>query len=493
MFVRQTLLYLPAQVLAPAIAFATIVIWAHLLPPEAVGVATLVVAFQDISFSLFYMWWSHFVLRHLSRFRAGAEQAAFLRTEPVAIACSALLQLLVTLPLLWLYFRDGLDAALLAIIPAYLLTRSLNLYFAERARADVRIGLYTIMQVGTPGLGLGAGLLLVQLFGPLPGAVLGGFAIAQGLSLIIALADSDIARARVRPSPILLRQALAFGVPVMAASLLSVIALNAPRFIVDQTLGLAAAGLFAVGYGMGLRASSFAVMLVTAGAYPLVVRTLEAEGLPAAYRQLRVNILMVVCVVLPAALGLIAVNASLVRVLIPADFQSTALLVLPLSALGGMLRYLRSHTTDQVFLLRSRPLYSTVIAAIDLILAIGLSLAGVLAYGLAGAVLGPLAAAFVTLLASVIIAHARFDFRFPFADFTRIAIGALVMAGLVSLLPKTGELTILAAEIAIGVLLYAGMLGLLFPRISGSRLKAVWARAKALLPSSHSVTSRKAP
>ncbi len=44
MLIRQTLLYLPAQLLAPLIQFATILTWAHILTPEAVGITTLMIA-----------------------------------------------------------------------------------------------------------------------------------------------------------------------------------------------------------------------------------------------------------------------------------------------------------------------------------------------------------------------------------------------------------------------------------------------------------------
>lgn len=64
MLIRHTLLYLPAQVLAPGLALVTVLAWAHLLPAREIGIATLVVALQEISYTLFYLWWSHFALRN---------------------------------------------------------------------------------------------------------------------------------------------------------------------------------------------------------------------------------------------------------------------------------------------------------------------------------------------------------------------------------------------------------------------------------------------
>lgn len=53
MLLRQTFRYLPAQVMSPLIQMATILVWAHLLPAGEVGVLTLVVAIQEISFGFF--------------------------------------------------------------------------------------------------------------------------------------------------------------------------------------------------------------------------------------------------------------------------------------------------------------------------------------------------------------------------------------------------------------------------------------------------------
>ena len=44
---RNTLLYLPAQLLGPALQFAVTVIWTHLFDPALFGVVTFVVATRN--------------------------------------------------------------------------------------------------------------------------------------------------------------------------------------------------------------------------------------------------------------------------------------------------------------------------------------------------------------------------------------------------------------------------------------------------------------
>ena len=82
------------------------------------------------------------------------------------------------------------------------------------------------------------------------------------------------------------RHALRYGIPLIVGGALGWLGLNASRFIVNEMSGVAAAGLFAVGYGLGQRAAAVAAMLVTAAAFPLAVKSMEQEGSQAGMRQL---------------------------------------------------------------------------------------------------------------------------------------------------------------------------------------------------------------
>ena len=83
--------------------------------------------------------------------------------------------------------------------------------------------------------------------------------------------------------------ALRYGIPLIIGGALGWVGLNASRFIVNEMPGVAAAGLFAVGYGLGQRAAAVAAMLVTAAAFPLAVKSMEQGGSKAAMRQLADN------------------------------------------------------------------------------------------------------------------------------------------------------------------------------------------------------------
>lgn len=471
MLLKQTWKYLPAQIISPAVQLISVLIWAHILPVEEVGRVTLFVATQDILFSGIFMWWSHFMLRYLPRFTTEGTRSGFLAAELFSVTASSIVAIILSLTLCRFYFGVQIASPLALSATAFMFVRSLATYFSERARAETRIFLYTALQALFPTIGLILSVVVSLWEAPRADYVLISLAAPQFLGVMIAVALLDFGRRLALPDRELLGKALSFGLPITIGSLMGVVALNAPRFIIDQMLGLAAAGIFAVSYGLGVRASSFAVMLVTAGAYPLAVQKMEREGLEAAYKQLSANMILVALTVSPVACGLIGINTSVIDSFLPKSMHEVAYILLPLSTLCGLFRYLRSHTTDQVFLIRSRPRLVTMIAAVDLVLATTLTVVGLHQFGLWGAVLGPLITAVLTWATSLVIARTHFAFPFPSWAIFRIVLAAVLMMIVVLEMPVTTSILLLAAEVGAGALIYIALLLLLFPATSKSYLQ----------------------
>ena len=460
--IRNTLLYLPAQIISPAVQFFSIIAWTHLLKPVDMGSVTLVVSSQEVCFAIFVSWWSRYILRFINDFRAEPERGGFLKTEAVAVGVAILVQTIVVMALFASFFP--LAKANLILAAAFMITRSLNNYMSERARASHSIGLYSLMQIAGPVIGFGIGIPLLLHGGDGAGSVFIGFIVAQTLGFIVSFWMCDFGRVLGRPDPKILKVAIRFGGAVMAASMLAIVAINVPRFVVGQFLGVASVGIFAAGYGLGLRASSFAVTLVTAGSYPLVVRKMVDEGEAAAFAQLSTNMVLVALVVLPVAFGLLAVNRSVIDLLIAPVYRPATYAVLPLATIGGLFRYLRGHTTDQVFLIKLAPGISTWIAVADLIVAVISTVVGLKLWGLAGAALGPMASGFVTLALSFGLSRYMFGFKAPFVAFAQLTVAAGAMALAIAMLPPSHSPISLAAKIMFGAALYAAFLMAFMPR-----------------------------
>lgn len=459
MLLRQALLYLPAQFMAPLIQLISLFVWAYLLEPGDLGRVALILAIQEIAYLLFFGWWSLSVLRFLPNYREAAARAAYLRTETSAVAACLVLQMLALGGTLVLTLN--LSPASLTLALGFMLTRSLNLYAADRARAEQKILLYTLVKAAIPTLGFLLGLLCIPALGASGEAIFAGLLFAQLGGIVLALAMTDFARDIGVPSREILRRAAAFGSLQSLSGLLAAVAINAPRLLVGALLGVTALGKFSVGYGLGVRASSFAVTLVTAGAYPLLVKTMHDQGPPAAIAQLSRNMVFVAVVVIPVAFGLVGISASVVELLVAHPYRTVTAAVLPIAVIGGLFRYLRAHTIDQLFLLYLKPGYGTAIALLDLLLAAGGTVLGIHFFGLIGAALAPMFAGITTLMLGFAIARWHFGFHPPVAAIARAALAGMLSFAAVVLLPVATSLVTLAAHILFGAIVYAFALTLL--------------------------------
>lgn len=463
MLIRQTLLYLPAQIIAPLVAFASVLIWAHLLAPADLGVVTLLVAIQDICYAAFFGWWGLYTLRFIAGFITPEERYIYLRTEMFAMVLSTLVEIAVVVPVLNYSFGSLMTPSLTVLSVLFMLTRSINNYGADRARAEARIALYTLVQTVGPVIGFGFGLACIWWFGSSPNAVIVGFVVAQGLGVLLSITMSDFCRGLGRPSLTMIKSALTFGGTQTMSQMLALLAMNAPRFIVSRELGLAALGMFSVGYSLGIRASSFAVTLVTAGAYPLVVRKMQTEGRDAAFAQLSKNMVLVALVVAPVAFGLLGINRSVVDLLVAPAYRTVTYTVLPLATLGGLFRYLRAHTSDQVFLLSLRPGFGTIVAVCDIVVAIASAFFGIWLMGVSGAAFGPMVSGLATFTLSFILSRFVFGYRAPLGPFVRILGAGAVMGGLIYALPEAKDVFLLSGYVALGALAYVVAVFIVMP------------------------------
>jgi len=461
MLLRQTVLYLPAQILAPLVQFASVLVWSHLLAPDQLGLVTLFVAMQEICYLLFFGWWSLSVLRFISGYTAPETRRSYVRTEAVAVGACLLAQTVILAPVVFFSYRTQLDATGLALVLSFMLTRSLNSYSADRARAEGFVLLYTLVQTVGPSIGFLFGLGCIWYFGPSSNAVLAGFILAQVIGAMLSFAMSDFCRSLGIPSRQILRTAAGFGSFQSISRRLAVVAMNVPRFAVSAMLGVAAVGLFSVGYSLGIRASSFAVTLVTAGAYPLVVKKMNTEGPEAAFKQLSQNMVLVAVAVIPVAFGLMGVNRSVVELLVAEQYRAITLMVLPLTIFGGLFRYLRAHTSDQVFLLNLKPGYGTAIAILDLVVAVISTIVGIHYFGVVGAAIAPMASGMATLALSFTLSRLKFGFHAPIGAFARATLAGVLTFASVFFLPVAKSPVILAAYVALGAIVYTLALAVL--------------------------------
>jgi O-antigen/teichoic acid export membrane protein len=462
MLLRHTLLYLPAQVVGPLFQLIAVIVWTHVVDEHTLGVITLVTATHELLQIAFLTWWSQYALRFFGRYQDQGDATRFYRTENTVLLVSMLVQSIIITAVLFVVIAPDANTGLVVATIGYVITRTLNLYIGERARVRHQIGVYSIQQMVGPAAGFAVGLILIKLMGPSAQWPLAGYALAQFAAAAIVLPSIGYGRHFWPLDREIVDHALHYGIPIVIGGALGWVGLNASRFIINDMLGVAAAGLFAVGYGLGQRAAAVAAMLVTAAAFPLAIKSMEQNGSKVAMRQLADNSALLIAILAPSITGITMLRAEIVHLLIAVPFQEVTLAVLPMSALAGSIRSIRAHFVDQTFLLHNRTRLMMIVAAIDATATVVLSFIFIRYWGLVGAAGATVVAAIAAAIASFMIGFSKFGLTLPLNHLIPIALATAAMAALLSGLPEAVSPVILAGHIAAGATAYVTALLLFY-------------------------------
>ena len=475
MLLRQTLLYLPAQVLGPIVQFLSIILWTYFLDPQQMGVFALITAAQEFGYVGTLFWFTLYTMRYFDKSASREAKAAFLNTESGVMLAAAAVTVVGALGLP--FFIDAAwDKSLVAATLGYCLSRTIATHLADRARTAADTLTYSVMQISWPVLGLGFGILFVKVFGASAANVLWGYAGAQILALGYALWRLDIGTVPLAFSRESVRTALRYGMPLVIGGLFVWLANNGLRFVIEHKEGAAAVGLVTVGWGLGLRAAAFAAMLVTAAAFPLAVARARNGGMAEGQMQLVRNGILLLAVLAPAAAGLWAISQPLVEVLVAAPFREMTAAVLPWAIIAGAVRNLRIHFGEQVFLLREETRVPLVNDVIDGLTTIAGGAVGLTYGGLPGSVKGAAVGAVLSLAITLACGAIWHKFTFPLGHLIRILGATAVMVMALHILSVAPTIWSLFAAIVTGGAAYAGALAVLYPQAAVqvmSRVRAI--------------------
>lgn len=482
---RQTLLYLPAQLLGPLAMFVATVAWTHLLDAATYGVVAYVLAAQELVYMLTIAWWSLYVLR----FRAGMDDDRRQRlavADNAVVVGAAVVQAVIAAPLLAM-LDTTVTVGLFLAATSMFVTRSLLTHYSEIARSEEAILTYTVAQLAGPLAGTLASFLVIALLEASATAALAGIALVQAVGLAVVAWRLGVAARLALPDRDVLGGAIAYGLPMLATGGFSWVATNGIRLAIDEIAGGAALGLFSVGWGLGQRVATVAAMLLTAAAFPLAVRLFESGDREGALKRLADNGSLLFALLAPTTAGVALVARPLAELMIAEPFRAATVAILPLAVLAGGLRNQRSHFADQAFLLHAataRLIPLTLIEGVGCVAGtvIGLGLGGDGLGGLVAATLGCTIGTALGAAATFLVAIRDHGLRPQWGAWGRILIATAVMAAGLAPIPWPGGVLGLSLEITVGAGLYAAALAMFFPaerRWTVARLRTLVASRRA--------------
>lgn len=202
-----------------------------------------------------------------------------------------------------------------------------------------------------------------------PTVVLLGGLLSVAVALLAvrrALADAPLSFAGARKN--LAWSFLVYAVPLVAGNALYSLMPLANRSLLASAYGFAEAGYFSLASDMGLRL--FGTLGATLEIVLLreVIRLDEARGRRAALRQIARNIVVVLMVALPAAVGFFLVLPAFERLVVPPSFQGRFAAYMALLLPGFVALTIFQAALYPVFLLGKRTGIATLAAALALAL-----------------------------------------------------------------------------------------------------------------------------
>src|ERR1700761_340948 len=110
MLLRNTLLYMPAQIVGPLFQLIAMIAWTHAVDEHTLGIITLVTATHELLQIVFLAWWSQYALRFLGRYQETGDAARFYRTENAMLLGSAVAQSLAVIVILFTVIAPDADS-----------------------------------------------------------------------------------------------------------------------------------------------------------------------------------------------------------------------------------------------------------------------------------------------------------------------------------------------------------------------------------------------
>ncbi|HYH22857.1 MAG TPA: lipopolysaccharide biosynthesis protein [Azospirillum sp.] len=451
---RKMVSYTPAVVVPAALQFLTVIVFTHLISPEAFGRYALVMVTVQLLDIVLFGWLRSGEMRFYEpRAAAGAVPALFANTQAMLLAIGVLVLGAGIPAALWLVPDRALALAMASGL-VLLVLRAALLQVLNRHRVRGEALRYSMIEIGRASVSLLTAVLLAVLLGLEEQALLLG---AVAVFALILLADLPAAAVRFSGGAFdgaTTRACLAFGLPATLAVVLADLVALSDRYIIGLFWGEEAVGVYSVAGNLSRQSIALLFSVTLVAAYPMLMRAFEREGMESARRRLRENFAIVLALCVPATVGL-ALTAEHVAVACLGEQYRAAGALMPWLAVAAFLSGVKIHVYDHVFHLKRRTGLLLLLNVPIAVLNVGLNLLLVPAWGVAGAMTAMLASYAGGLVLTICAATWLMPVPVPVDTVWRSLLAAGVMA--VALILPAYPLTPagLAAMVAAGVAVYA--------------------------------------
>jgi len=406
-------------------AFTALSLYTHLLSPEQYGLYTLLLTGTVFLHNTLYNWLTAGTLRFW--YGKTYSTPVFINTLSVShIKISLYLLLIALLFVFYALFNKNLEASW--VVSSYFLLLSLTLFFITQCIFSVEIKptTYAYLGISSSILSLLIGTLLAYSgFGAL--GVITGITLGTLIPSLFVFKDIWLPFNKELSDKTLAKKLLKYGIPFASAAILEEVTKVSDRFMLAWLHDKSQAGLYAVGYDLSGNSIIVLMTAINLAAYPVIIKLFENEGYDTAIDYFRHYVILLLGVSIPAVIGLNLVGPDLVHLLIDEQYQESVLSLLPIITLAIFAMGLQVTYFDLAFQLAH---YVKAIVRVRIIIAlVNLLLNYILIpkMGMMGAAIATLLSFILGSVLSAVIGRSYFKLPFPFMEFFKILISALVM------------------------------------------------------------------
>jgi len=465
MILKHSALYVIARGVPGLVGFMTIVIYTRLLSPDAYGVYALVFTGSVICNAILYQWLSASLIRFIPEKSVNESDllTAILNGYIAASIVAGLITLAIaitwtdsTASLLWvgilLVWAQGWFTINLELTRSRLVPRKYGYVSLLKAALALAIGV-TLIMLGYGALGALAGLLL-------------------GLSIAALWA----ARGQWKPfrkfsyDAELVRKLLVYGLPLTASFALAVVVSGTDRFMLAAMISESATGLYSASQGLAQQGVGVSMTMVNLAAYPIILRTLERDGIQKAREQLRKNAILLLGVGLPVMAGFVVLAQDIAELLLGQEFKAAGTELMPWLAIAAFMAGMRAYYFDLPFYLGKSTRTQLVVMATAATLNVFLNYRLIPDFGYMGAVYASVGAHFVALVLSALLGRRAFVLPSINSDILRLSAATLIAALVLGFLPSGESAASLLGRVGAASVVY--FCGLVVLDVQGVRLVA---------------------
>ena len=460
MLVRHSVIYFFSRALPGLINLAALSLYTHLLSPAEYGRYALVIYGVGLANTMVYWWLRLGLIRFAPRF--AQDQSIFLATllGGFLLACGA--SILIALGLLLTIH----DTHIRVLVAYSMLLLWISAWFdinMELIRSRLSPIYFGVLSLSRAGLSISIGASLV-----LAGCSVWGLLIGALASVVIPGVWETIKSWRhVRLRDIdhgVLRELFIYGLPLIGVFGMEYVVSTSDRFMLGWLIGAAATGTYSASYDLTNQSLTLCMGVIYLAGYPLIVKTLEAEGEPA-IRILLSRYLGILLAIGLAAVIIVGFSAKDISgIMLGSRFHGDAVGIMPWIAVATLFACLKTYFFDIAFQLSRRTSRQFFVIALPAALNVLLNFLWIPRMGVAGAAY----ATFAAYLSAVILSWGlgRREFVMPIfsRDVFRVLASAGMMAAGAALMSQGGAsdgIASLVFRVATLLGLYGGMITLL--------------------------------